>query len=310
MNQQMTTAARTGMKPAHPRSGIPSLVVFFVAVFFATWIVWVPRALNSRGLIHADWAASLGVGWTYMPALTAVLFIAFTSGRAGLADLGRGLLRWRIGWRWYATIVAIPLGLALGTAVIYALTGGQFSQALPVAFDLPLSLIPVILAIRVLTDGVGEETAWRGVALPRMLQHTNAVTASLCLGVVWALWHLPLIFTRSATMAGDSIPLLLALLPAEAIVYTWIYQHTNRSILAAALFHALIGLLVTTSPAAEAGGHPQVIRLILWWLLAIALVAKNGPNLRRQIATRQSAAKNINDPADTPGSGVLVGLER
>jgi membrane protease YdiL (CAAX protease family) len=311
MNQQVTiaTGPGRGAKPAEPLSGIPSLVVFLVAVFFATWIVFVPRALDSRELIHADWAANLGVGWTYAPAVTAVLFIAFTRGRAGLADLRRGLLRWRIGWRWYATIVAIPLGIALGTAVIYTLTGGQFSQALPVAFALPLPLIPVILAIRVLTDGVGEETAWRGVALPRMLQHTNAVTASLCLGVVWALWHLPLIFTSGAPMAGDSIPLLLGLLPAEAIVYTWVYQHTNRSILAAALFHGLIGLLVTTSPAAEAGGHPEVIRLILWWVLAIALVAKNGPNLRRQIVTGESG-DSISDPADTPRSAVLVGPDR
>jgi membrane protease YdiL (CAAX protease family) len=305
MNQHVSTAVEA--KPANRRSGIASLVVFLVAVFFATWIVWVPRALSSRGLIHADWAASLGVGWTYMPALTAVVFIALTRGRAGLADLGRRLIRWRIGWRWYATIVAIPLGIALGTAVIYALTGGQFSQALPAAFDLPLPLIPVILAIRVLTDGVGEETAWRGVALPRMLQHTNAVTASLCLGVVWALWHLPLIFTRGATMAGDSVPLLLALLPAEAIVYTWIYQHTNRSILAAALFHALIGLLVTTSPPAEAGGHPEVIRLTLWWVLAIALVAKNGLNLRRHMATTQSC-DSLSDPADA--ARVLAGSDR
>ena len=244
-----------------------------------------------------------------MPALTAVLFIALTGGRAGLADLRRRLLRWRIGWRWYATIVAIPLGIALATAVIYALTGGQFSHGLPLAFDLPLPLIPVILAIRVLTDGVGEETAWRGVALPRLLQHTNAVTASLCLGVVWALWHLPLIFTRGATMAGDSIPLLLGLLPAEAIVYTWIYQHTNRSILAAALFHGLIGLLVTTSPAAEAGGHPEVIRLILWWVLAIALVTRNGANLRRETATRGSGDR-ISDPADTPSPRVLAGTDR
>src|SRR5512133_923456 len=123
MNQQVTAATGTVAKPADPRSGIASLVVFFVAVFFATWIVWVPRALNSRGVIHADWAANLGVGWTYMPALTAVLFIALTRGRAGLADLRRRLLRWRIGLRWYATIVAIPVGIALGTAVIYALTG-------------------------------------------------------------------------------------------------------------------------------------------------------------------------------------------
>ena len=103
-----------------------------------------------------------------MPALAAVLFLALTGGRRGLAELGRKLLLWRIGWRWYVAIAALPLGAALGTAVIYALTGGQFSAGLPLALDLPLPLIPLIIGIRLLTDGIGEETAWRGVALPQL----------------------------------------------------------------------------------------------------------------------------------------------
>jgi uncharacterized protein len=293
MHPPTTTATATNR--AQPRPRILAVVVFFVAVFVATWIVWIPRALASRGLIHSDLAVTLGLGWTYMPALTAVAFIALTGGRHGLANLRRAMLRWRIGWRWYAVIIALPFAIALGTAAIYALAGGQFSHALPVAFDLPLPLIPLILAIRVLTDGLGEETAWRGVALPRLLQHTNAVTASLILGVIWALWHLPLLFTRGATMVGDSIPLLIALLCAEAIVYTWVYQHTNRSILAAALFHGLISLSLATSPAAEAGGRPELIRVILWWIVAIVLVAKNGPSLRRKTG-RSSSDGAASDP--------------
>src|SRR5215210_3141148 len=275
----------TSSPTARPKPGIASLVSFLGLVFFATWIVWVPRALESQGLLDSQWARSLGRGWTYMPALAAVLFLALTSGRRGLAELGRKLLLWRIGWRWYLAIAAIPLGAALGTAVIYALTGGQFSAALPLAFDLPLPLIPLIIGIRLLTDGIGEETAWRGVALPQLLRRMNALTASLILGVVWACWHLPLVFTVGAPMGNNSIPLLFVLLPAEAVVYTWLYQHTHASVFAAALFHALIGLWTVASPAAEATDLPQLIRVILWCLLAGVLVLKYGANL----AGRQNA---------------------
>src|SRR5215203_481781 len=156
MTAHITSTATT---TAQPKPGIASLVSFFGLVFFTTWIVWLPRALESQGLLDSHWATWLGRGWTYMPALAAVAFLALTGGRRSLAELGRKLLLWRIGWRWYVAIAAIPLGLALGTAVIYALTGGQFSAGLPLAFELPLPLIPLIIGIRLLTDGIGEETA-------------------------------------------------------------------------------------------------------------------------------------------------------
>ena len=285
MTAHTTSTART---TAQPKPGIGSVASFFGLVFFATWIVWVPRALESQGLLDSQWARSLGRGWTYMPALAAVLFLALTSGRRGLAELGRKLLLWRIGWRWYLAIAAIPLGAALGTAVIYALTGGQFSAALPLALDLPLPLIPLIIGIRLLTDGIGEETAWRGVALPQLLRRMNAVTASIILGVVWAIWHLPLTFTVGAPMANNSIALLFVLLPAQAVVYTWLYQRTRGSILAAALFHAMIGLWAIASPAAEATGRPQLIRVILWCALAGALLLRYGANLTGRHAARQT----------------------
>jgi len=281
----------TATTTSQPKPGIASMVSFFGLVFFATWIVWVPRALESRGLLDSHWAHWLGRGWTYMPALAAVVFVALTGGRRSLAQLGRKLLLWRIGWRWYVAIVTIPLGIALSTAAIYALTGGQFSAGLPLAMDLPLPMIPLIIAIRLLTDGIGEETAWRGVALPQLLRRMNGVTASLILGIVWACWHLPLIFTVGAPMANNSIPLLFVLLAAESVVYTWLYQHTRGSILAAALFHALIGLWAIASPAAEATGHPQLIRTILWCALAGVLLLKYGANL----AGRQNAPTETSD---------------
>ena len=290
MAKHISSSATT---TSQPNPGIASMVFFFGLVFFATWIVWVPRALESRGLLDSHWARLLGRGWTYAPALAAVLFVALTAGRRGLAELGRRLLLWRIGWRWYVVIVTIPLGIALSTAVIYALTGGQFSAGLPLSMDLPLPLIPLIIGIRLLTDGIGEEIAWRGVALPQLLRQMNGVTASVILGIVLASWHLPLIFTIGAPMANNSIALLFVLLPAESVVYTWLYQHTRTSILAAGLFHALIGFWAIASPAAEATGRPQLIRVILWCALAGVLLLKYGANL----TGRQNAPT---DTADGP----------
>jgi membrane protease YdiL (CAAX protease family) len=283
----------TSSTTTRPKPGIASAASFFGLVFFATWVVWVPRALESQGLLDSHWAHALGRGWTYLPALAALLFLALTGGRRSIAELGRKLLLWRIGWRWYVVIAALPLGVALCTAALYALTGGQFSAGLPLAMDLPLPLVPLIIGIRLLTDGIGEETAWRGVALPQLLRRMNAVSASLILGIVWATWHLPLIFTDGAPMADNSIALLFVLLPAEAVVYTWLHQRTHGSILAAALFHAQIGFWALASPAAEATGRPELIRVILWCAIAGVLLLKDGANLTDRHAARQTRHGDI-----------------
>jgi hypothetical protein len=103
------------------------VATFFVLAFGITWLVWVPRAAAAQGLLAADWAVAAGQVWTYMPALAALLAAALTGGRAAVGDLGARLVRWRVGWRWYAVVLAGPPAFALVVAGAYAALGGSWS---------------------------------------------------------------------------------------------------------------------------------------------------------------------------------------
>ena len=70
----------------------------------------------------------------------------------------------------------------------------------------------------ILTDGLGEELGWRGFALPRMLKRTGPMLASLVLGVIWALYHLPLFWTVGRPLYGESFLILLVELPAMSVI--------------------------------------------------------------------------------------------
>jgi hypothetical protein len=51
---------------------------------------------------------------------------------------------------------------------------------------------------------ISEEPGWRGVALPLLLAATgNAVVASIILGAIWALWHLPMFFVKGVWRKRD-----------------------------------------------------------------------------------------------------------
>jgi membrane protease YdiL (CAAX protease family) len=217
------------------------LIAFFMLAFGITWAVWVPRAVGIP-------VGAVGQLWTWVPAVAALLAAALTGGRGALRDLGARLVRWRVGWRWYLVVVLGPAAFSVAVALLYALMGGSFAAATPPALrgETPLVILPLFLVVLFVTDGVGEELAWRGFALPRLLASYNALVASLTLGVLWALWHLPLVWTEVAPLYQQPVWLLLLDMTAKSILYTREFLHTRGSVLLAALLHATTNLFVVS----------------------------------------------------------------
>jgi hypothetical protein len=72
------------------------------------------------------------------------------------------------------------------------------------------------------------------VRLPRLQFRYSALIASLILGVLWALWHLPFVVT------GEDIWVDALLFPIEwSIVYTSLFNNAKGSVLIVMLFHAI-----------------------------------------------------------------------
>jgi uncharacterized protein len=253
-----------------------SLVTFFLLVFILTWVVWVPRASGAPlGLV--------GQAWTWAPAIAALLAAVLTGGRDTLRELGSRLVRWRVGWQWYLVVILGPAAFSVAVAGIYTLLGGSWAEAAPPAIlQGQLLFLPLFLMILTLTDGLGEELAWRGFALPRLLTHHNALVASLILGVLWALWHLPLVWTEGATMYQQPIWLFLMDIMATSVLFTWVFLHTRGSVLIAMLFHGATNLFIVSPDVASTGdlALPVLAMVAKWVLVGIVLVVA-GPSLVR-----------------------------
>jgi uncharacterized protein len=253
------------------------LVAFFVLAFGLTWAVWVPRAAGVP-------VGAAGQLWTWAPAAAALLAAALTGGRAAVADLGSRLARWRVGWRWYAVVVLGPVVFSLAVAAAYALLGGSWAAAAPPVLrgETPLAMLPLFLVVLFVTDGLGEELAWRGFALPRLLVRHNALVASLILGALWAAWHLPLVWTEGAPLFGQPVWLLLLDTTAKSVLFTWVFLHTRGSVLLAALFHASTNLFVVSPVVADAGDVALPLLAVgAQWVLAGVVIAVAGPGLAK-----------------------------
>ena len=252
------------------------VVTLFVLAYGLSWVVQIPRAVG----------ALEGSGWrvvVWAPAIAAVLAAALTGGRTALRDLGGRLVRWRVSWQWYVVVILGPAAFSLAVAGVYALVGGSWSEAVPKALsEETLVLLPVSFLILALTDGLGEEPAWRGFALPRLLTRYNALVASLIVGVFWALWHLPLLWTEGASRYQEPVWPILVDNTAKSVLFTWVFLNTRGSLLLAILFHAATNLFRVSPGPTSPGDYtlPLIAAAGKWLLVGIMLVAA-GPSLVR-----------------------------
>ena len=144
-----------------------------------------------------------------------------------------------------------------------------------------------VLGLWLLTYGLGEETGWRGFALPRMQRTRPATSATFILGILWAFWHLPAFFYRDTftEMGVLGFPMFLVSIIFASMVFTWLYNSTGGSLLVVILFHAFFNWLSVS----EAGGQFVAILMsvpvIVW---ALYLVRRYGPEnaapMQKQVA--------------------------
>ncbi|PSQ45389.1 hypothetical protein BRD15_11820 [Halobacteriales archaeon SW_6_65_15] len=131
-------------------------------------------------------------------------------------------------------------------------------------------------AFALLLGGGQEELGWRGFALPRLQRAHGPMAASLVIGVVWAVWHLPL-FAMEGT-SQSQVP-FLAYAPAVvamSVIFTWLYNESAGCILPVMLLHAGINSTGTLIPVSvdsvSEALHSQLAMAELAVLVGIALV--------------------------------------
>lgn len=211
----------------------PSLLAFFLLTFAITWglallIVLFPRPFE---LLFGQLSPSNPVFILAVagPTIAATMLTFARDGWSGLRVLYARLTQWRFGIQWYALLlVGIPL---LGYLVSWV-TGAERKYDLSTP-----ALLFALLLNELILGPLGEELGWRGFALLRLLQRFSPFVASLILGAVWGVWHLPAFFLSGLPQTNLALPVFLFGTLCLAILATWIFLHTGGSVLSMVLFH-------------------------------------------------------------------------
>jgi membrane protease YdiL (CAAX protease family) len=242
------------MKMLSNRNRAPGALSFIVLTVALSWPLWIitwllagrPATISaSTPMLVAVYAGSFG------PGAAAAILYAIT-GRDALMAWLRSFVRFRCGWRAYA---AALLPIPLATLLLTLLLG--YSPRLDQAHGLPtiafyLTLFPVSLFDGVLTaltgaGPLGEEGGWRGYLLPRLLKRGSETRASLIIGVVWALWHLPIMALfadwRSGISLAAYLPLYTVCVIALSFLFTRIWRVGGGSLIPCIWLHGIFNLV-------------------------------------------------------------------
>ncbi|MET1085926.1 MAG: CPBP family intramembrane glutamic endopeptidase [Arthrobacter sp.] len=233
-----------------------SLLAFFVLAYAISWASWPAYA---SGLIPR--MEFLPVG----PLVAATIVIALTDGRAGFRAWGWRLIRWRVGLVWYAVALLLPVVLVLAAGLINMAAGAPA----PGLGQLTWSGLVTVFGVRMvnLLDGpLGEEPGFRGYALPLLQASRPPLLSAAVLGVLVALWHLPLILFGGLSLTG--LPTTFAI----TFLYVWLFNRTGGSVLLTFLFHNSQGTL-TMGSFGFTGPDATRVELIYCMVVVLAVLA-------------------------------------
>lgn len=261
--------------PRSPEGASNHAIVFFVALAFA-WSWGLGFVASSLKASSPTLSAALMMIAGFGPSLAGVAVIALSTGSAGLRTWIARCLKWRVGSGWYVLAFLAPPAVMVCALALHAALGG----ALPAFFA--ASQIPLIIAnfglVLLMGGPLGEEFGWRGYLVSALTSRMNWRAASLAVGVVWGVWHLPLFFLAGTAQALMPIPVFLLNILAGSVLFGWLFERTGRSVLPALVLHtslnAFAGVLgIVPTPASA---QPYILVTALLLLIAAVLLILPG----------------------------------
>ena len=242
-NPQASLAGASGnVLVRHP------FVSFFVVAFAGTWLFLAPMVLGQDGLGLLPYSVPfllyvvLFLAASFSgPTVAALVVTAALEGKGGVKLFLRRYGQWRVGLRWYLLFL-------LGFPAIYFIAASVWmgSEVWQVLVQEWRTFFTVYLPALLIFPGLiqwGEEPGWRGFAQTRMQIHYGPLRASLAVGFLHGIWHLPIhLLVVGPPAAGPfdlaNFALNTAIIMALTVVLTWIFNGAHQSILIAVLAHA------------------------------------------------------------------------
>jgi membrane protease YdiL (CAAX protease family) len=179
--------------PASPRGYRGDLILFMAIAFILSWACW----FTAVGLGGSAMTAPTVLPYLFgaFGPLVGALVIRIRRVRRGEPVPEHAVRSRRKGLLWALLLLVLASATVLSAALLAHVAGGP-AVSLEDAKDVMKDAggPAAFLVSMVISGPLSEEPGWRGTAYPRMRASMGRLQVGLVLGVLWAVWHLPLFF--------------------------------------------------------------------------------------------------------------------
>ena len=219
-------------------------VLFFALAYLFTWIFWIPAIF-----IKGNAGAALMMIGLIMPAVISTLFIVLSGSDLLKKDLKVKLVGlYKVRWGNVGLAILQFAGI-VAASIVLSLCFGQSLDQFSLTEDFSFTGVGIGTAFVTITlAAILEEVGWKGYCEDSIGAYMNWFWESMIFGVIWSLWHLPLIFIEGTYHAGLMVnPLFVVNFFVSAVpmgfIITWVYLVSDRSILACIIYHFVVNFL-------------------------------------------------------------------
>ncbi len=256
---------------------------YFTVTFMLSWLLWLPGVLLTNHCVEPNellvqiadilkWVGGV------IPSAVGLFFTRREQGSPGVKSMLSRTFTFKLGYWYFPTLLIIPLTLVLAHT-INIFFGHPFPDT-PILSE-PWMILPLFLVFYIMS--AGEEFGWRGYALDKLQTKYSALTSSIILGSLWAIWHVPMFLSSGFGHHDLHLPFgqLLLTLVLVSILITWIQNNTG-SLAPAFILHAFVNLSGEVLPLIDKNKETQgnysqwVITNIICALVVIVVIKYSG----------------------------------
>ena len=218
---------------------------FFLLTYAYSWILWLPSVLDGLGLDLPFDVAGYSMVVVIIGAFAPLLAALTLTGLQGSWQGIKSFLRQAIDFHFKPVYLIIALGLPLVIHLIsHYLARALHLEVASTLFPTESLISSIGLAIpyfflMLLIGGGQEEFGWRGYAQEPLQEKIGTIPASLVIGLIWGVWHLPLWFMAGDLHSAYSFLAFVIMTTSISIMYAWLYNASGKKLIVVMIFHAM-----------------------------------------------------------------------